>query len=1455
MATSSIKKRINNLKKATITQPDFKSSDIYKNLYQTTSEKLSSQLGNYEKRAAAAGIDLEEKKDKRNPIEKALNLPEGQNALFDIFEIIGRPQQAVFGGIKAAQEGKDVLKAAKKGISGEKETNFGDILRNAGMSDKKLFKNPLNKEDVSASDIVGLIGDITLDPVDIGLLASVPLTGGATAPAAAGKIAGDTAKTAKLAKNVAKGAKALDTAKDLAKAEKVIDTTADVAKGVKALDTAKDLAKGADIIEDTVKAGKTAEKAADGYKWVFRPSLNPFNTTSKSLLDLAAGGAWKGTKKLAGITDKGIEAALKASDNKALRRSAQAVAKESGLDVGRVTRKNVDNVLDLIGSTGEDVNKLGTDKLGFYKDIKKSVGRTIDYAKSIPDNLLNRTKRTDNELDMIKDYANTINDNFKKRIGDYLSNQGIEATDDAINSLADDIQRLRLSKYEPEDNAYNFLSNALRKGSNTFSGTKEEVENLYKSLNDFKGANNITEEMLNPKIRYTKDGAELTVKTTGKKSSKYLSDVVKNNSYKDNLSNIRFKKGQEITDETIKDLSNKYDTEDLFKELVDTTESDYKAINDLVEQATNGEVSYNDMLRDWYTKRAINPEVKQTINQLKQNNIGLGRYSDETVKGNKKLFSERKTASDIDTANAQFGEQVSKSIAIRDKRIDSLNKRIYAEDVKETKNAIEGIKNEIKNTESNFRKNLDNLNINQVKKDELVKLYNKNIDNIGDIIDDETIKKIGTLYNDLSFDQLIKKTEKYNKSSLEINRLKKELSRSDLTKKEASSLANKLYKEYDKLNKYQLNLVDEVGKVQDNITGKYTKDIGTIAKKVADNTSDYTRKAIQASEKSDSITSKIRNLDEAYNKQVKGLADTQARLEGHLSKLENMTADEIKASDKYYLDKIESIQREKDLLSSLEGKELFNKSYFEGIGDFTNNTIKEAKTMNLYNEALLKSGLNNEDVLKFIPKGENAGKIPPGYVRLKGEDAKRITSYLTDMQNFLPNSKELINEFKNRVANSNAIVIDKGVSDLLKLKVNEKDVNPLLKVLDKYNNLFKKAKTITPGTQLRNITGNMTNMYLSGVPLHDIVRYYGKADKITKSSYILDLMDKSVKGTLTKKELKDFNIIKKYVQGGFLGQGKEVQDIGKLFEEATHNNASKGMFKKAWDKLFEVSAKANEFVDNRNRMALLAYAENNPKYIRKLGAKDGIDAVRHVLFDPSNMSPFEMNFVKKAIPFYTFAKQNLVFQANNLIKNTSRYNRLFKTFNETYDTVGEGNYNQYQKENMEIPLFKTKNDNLVSVKSNLPVADLMDTIDDPLQKLVNVESPLIKTPIETVTGVDTFTGRELNRTTPETITSLLGVDTLTTSQAKKIKNLYEDIGNDEEKSKIVTDILPSVLRYADNEKIQNSKMYEDLQTYQDVFRELKNEGMDIPTIRDLSTKSSISLKNLKAKRRKLNRSR
>ena len=63
---------------------------------------------NYKTRLSNAGIDAKEATDSRNFIEKALNLTEDQNVLFDIFEIMGRPQQALFGAIDAAQKGKNV---------------------------------------------------------------------------------------------------------------------------------------------------------------------------------------------------------------------------------------------------------------------------------------------------------------------------------------------------------------------------------------------------------------------------------------------------------------------------------------------------------------------------------------------------------------------------------------------------------------------------------------------------------------------------------------------------------------------------------------------------------------------------------------------------------------------------------------------------------------------------------------------------------------------------------------------------------------------------------------------------------------------------------------------------------------------------------------------------------------------------------------------------------------------------------------------------------------------------------------------------------------------------------------------------------------------------------------------------------------------------------------------------
>ena len=155
--------------------------------------KNQKTLSNLKTRLAASGVNPEEATDKRNFLEKALNLKQDQNVIFDIFELLNRPQQALFGGIENLQKGKDFLEGASEGIKGNKETAFKDILMNTGG-----FSDREGKLDLV--DALGFAGDVFLDPMDIPL---IPVSG------------------------ASKAAKAVDTVSDVAK---VADTASDVAK-------------------------------------------------------------------------------------------------------------------------------------------------------------------------------------------------------------------------------------------------------------------------------------------------------------------------------------------------------------------------------------------------------------------------------------------------------------------------------------------------------------------------------------------------------------------------------------------------------------------------------------------------------------------------------------------------------------------------------------------------------------------------------------------------------------------------------------------------------------------------------------------------------------------------------------------------------------------------------------------------------------------------------------------------------------------------------------------------------------------------------------------------------------------------------------------------------------------------------------------------------------------------
>lgn len=134
----------------------------------------SKQAEGIKERLEGSGLDTKKFTDKRNIVEKFFNVTPDQNFLFDVFEVIGRPQQVLFNAIDASQKGEDVGKAMLAGLRGDNEVYFKEILNNAGITED-------SGDTFGVDDVLGFVGDVFLDPVDLALIAAAPFTGGASA--------------------------------------------------------------------------------------------------------------------------------------------------------------------------------------------------------------------------------------------------------------------------------------------------------------------------------------------------------------------------------------------------------------------------------------------------------------------------------------------------------------------------------------------------------------------------------------------------------------------------------------------------------------------------------------------------------------------------------------------------------------------------------------------------------------------------------------------------------------------------------------------------------------------------------------------------------------------------------------------------------------------------------------------------------------------------------------------------------------------------------------------------------------------------------------------------------------------------------------------------------------------------------------------------------------------------
>ena len=461
--------------------------------------------------------------------------------------------------------------------------------------------------------------------------------------------------------------------------------------------------------------------------------------------------------------------------------------------------------------------------------------------------------------------------------------------------------------------------------------------------------------------------------------------------------------------------------------------------------------------------------------------------------------------------------------------------------------------------------------------------------------------------------------------------------------------------------------------------------------------------------------------------------------------------------------------------------------------------------------------------------------------------------------------------------------IDKQVNNYIRLVSNPRQTtSKIISLVNGLNNGFKKGKLLSPGFNIRNIFGNTFNMLMAGVPVNDVVT--GVIDGIKEvqlADEALELLRKGAEITPEmKKAVDDINQLR-YL--GFSEAGTIVQGVEDL---ASHSKTGiLGNLGKVGDtidsgitKINDLNINLNNKVDTASRLALFNYARSNPEWLTKNGFKDFGEAVAFSLFDPDDLSLVEKSKIKKVIPFYTFAKKNLMYQIQNLPKNGSKYYEFKKAIDSLWDMTGleEEEISPYRRNSFQIPIPFANQDGTFNVlDASLPINDLLDFIENPANKIASSMSPLVRAPFELSNNLNTYTGRPIedfpgkksdllsrtplantpiNRGFTEWSLGNFGLDTPIRTTANiwdlLTNNTFQGgdvLGN---ASKNLAN-LTGIIKQNDPVKARISRDYQTLENLQNYIDSLKQSGIELQTLSEIENSKNSNLTGLEASLNKL----
>jgi hypothetical protein len=502
----------------------------------------------------------------------------------------------------------------------------------------------------------------------------------------------------------------------------------------------------------------------------------------------------------------------------------------------------------------------------------------------------------------------------------------------------------------------------------------------------------------------------------------------------------------------------------------------------------------------------------------------------------------------------------------------------------------------------------------------------------------------------------------------------------------------------------------------------------------------------------------------------------------------------------------------------------------------------------------------------------------PGMVTFSKENflekLEGMARYQTDQTAF-KEAKKLISKLK-----GDTLSIDANIFDLIGVNTKGSIASEaLLGLTDAANNFFKKFKLLSPGFHMRNFVGNLFNMIVGGVDLTKTLQYQGDVfylmtngnsliEKTVRAGVNLATEDTDLLKVLTSDELRLYKVLKEFSFANLPQAGRMLWDLPEDVTKLLQDNVGDTKKLKLYEKALKYNAQANEIVDTYFRLQTFMFARENPEILLRYGLANPQDLVRRIHFDPADLSSVEKNFLKRVIPFYTFTKKNLAFQIRNLTDNPQLYKRVATLFDGVWKANDIDPYSElesFKRDQFWLPVFKQEDGKYYSLKLNLPIGDLNEFLNNPLQRLASSFTPIVRAPFELAANTQIFSGLPIqefqgqkaynldflnlvnkvpgfemfNARTAEYVLGQTGLDVPLALVGGTVKGIADIATGEAGVGELVSKgVLQSAVSAGSKEKGIRNRQYEELRRLQGLLRYAKQEGIVVPTISEVENKNN-----------------